>query len=61
MSEHAHPAVTGLAVTSLGHIARIHRQLDLDKVLPVLEKLRSDPEIGGRVEDALDDIRKYLE
>lgn len=37
-------------------VARIHRQLDLDRVLPVLKHLESDAEIGWRVRDALDDI-----
>jgi hypothetical protein len=52
--------VRGLAVTCLGHIARIHRDLDRDRVLPALEGLRDDPTIGGRAQDALDDIAIYL-
>jgi len=54
------PQVSGLAVTCLGHLARIHGTLDMEKVLPVLQKLRSDPKIAGRVDDALDDIEMYL-
>jgi hypothetical protein len=52
--------VQGLAVTCLGHLARIHGKLDTSKVIPILNGLRSDPEIGGRVEDALDDIEMFL-
>lgn len=52
--------VRGLAVTCLGHLARIHRKLDLEKVLPILKNLQNDAEIGGRVEDALDDIEPLL-
>ena len=60
MSDNPDPAIAGLAITSLGHLARIRRRLELDKVLPVLEKHRADPIVGGRVEDALDDIAIYL-
>lgn len=52
--------VRGLAVTCLGHLARIHKQLDLHKILPVLENLRHEPRIRGRVEDTLDDIETFI-
>ncbi|MEO7659498.1 MAG: hypothetical protein ABIV48_07775 [Pyrinomonadaceae bacterium] len=54
------PEVRGLAVTCLGHLARIHKNLDLNKVLPILENLRSNADIGGKVEDALDDIETFV-
>jgi hypothetical protein len=57
---HESPDVRGLAATCLGHIARIHRALDQDAVVPALQRLRADPEVGGRAEDALDDIRLFL-
>lgn len=57
---HANPEIRGLAATCLGHLARIHGQLSLDKVKPCLQDLRSDPEVAGRAEDALDDIEMYL-
>jgi hypothetical protein len=53
-------ALRGLAATCLGHIARIHRQLDVDVVLSRLAALKTDPFIGASVKDALDDIRFYL-
>ena len=59
-SKYPHPDVAGLAVTCLGHIARIHRSLDLEKVMPVLNELHDDPHIGGIVSDALSDIDIYL-
>lgn len=59
-ARHSSPEIRGLAVTCFGHIARIHRVLDMEKVLPVLESLLKDPEIGGRAEDALDDIDTYV-
>lgn len=52
--------IRGLAATSLGHIARIHHNLDKEKLVSSLEKKVNDPLIGGRVQDALDDIEVYL-
>lgn len=52
--------VQGQAITCLGHLARIHQKLDLQKVNPALNALRDDPEIGGRVEDTLDDIQMFM-
>ena len=53
--------VAGLAVTGLGHLARLHGELDLDVVLPVLHELRDTPgPLAGRAEDALDDIEGFL-
>jgi hypothetical protein len=51
--------VRGCAATSLGHLARIHGSLDLDRVIPVLEQLTEDHEVGGLAEDALGDIRMF--
>jgi hypothetical protein len=59
-SEHQVPEVRGLAMTCLGHIARIHKAIDLDKVMPVLTKQLSDSEIRGQVEDAIEDINHYV-
>ncbi|WP_392551273.1 hypothetical protein RHO14_07200 [Orbus wheelerorum] len=53
------PIISGLAATSLGHIARIHHNLDKQKVLLALEQKVNDPAIRGRVQDALDDIEIY--
>lgn len=51
--------ISGLAAACLGHIARIHRTLDKEKVLSALASHMADPEIGGRVEDAIDDIEMF--
>ena len=48
--------VKNLAITCLGHVARIHTKINKEKVLPVLRKLLSDPEFSGAAGDALDDI-----
>jgi hypothetical protein len=57
-AQHDVANVRQVAATCLGHVARIHRQLDLEKVLPVLQELSHDPEI--QVEDALDDIQMFV-
>ena len=52
--------VRGLAATCIGHLARLHKQLDLAQVRPALIALAEDTEAGGRAADALDDIRTYI-
>lgn len=51
-------AVRQIAVTCLGHVARVHRCLDLDRVLPTLDELSRDSEV--QVGDALDDIQMFV-
>jgi len=57
---HSDNSVRWVAATCLGHLARIHGQLDVEIVLALLVPLKSDPEIGPGVEDALDDIKFFL-
>lgn len=52
--------ISGLAATCLGHIARIHRAMEKERVLAALHRYLDDPRIGGRVQDALDDIEMYI-
>jgi len=58
--DHADRNVRWNAATCLGHIARIHRNLDLELVLPKLIALKADPSIASSVEDALGDIHFFL-
>jgi hypothetical protein len=58
--DHADVGVRSNAATCLGHIARIHRKMDLELVLPKLIEMQSDPAIRAWVEDALADIRFFL-
>lgn len=51
--------VRGLAATCLGHIARIHRELDKERVLAALGKRRGDEAIAGRIEDTIGDIEMF--
>jgi len=38
----------------------MHGKLDLEIVIPVLDSMRDDEQVGGRAEDALDDIRMFI-
>jgi hypothetical protein len=58
---HSNPEIRGLAAVCLGHIARIHHKLDKSVVVTALKGRLSDPEISGRVQDALDDIEMFLD
>jgi len=53
-------SVRAVCATCLGHIARIHGELDLEGALRTLEALARDPRTQGYAETALDDIRMYV-
>ncbi len=55
------PNIRGLAATCLGHVARIHHQLDKEKVISSLRKHLKDHAISGQIEDALDDIEIFCD
>jgi hypothetical protein len=63
LSSHPEPMVRGLVATCFGHLARIHRQIDRSVADRVLRCLAADPDpnVSGRVSDALDDFKIYLE
>ena len=48
------------ATTSLLHVARLTGQLDLDRAVPALLLLLTDPEVYGEADDALDSIEHCL-
>jgi hypothetical protein len=52
--------VVSTAILAIGHLARRHRSLELDRVLPELHRLRADPAFSGRAGDVLDDIHTYV-
>jgi hypothetical protein len=60
LAEHSTVEVQSTAILCLGHLARIHRALDLEKVVPLLIDLRKNPMLSGRVDDAMDDIEIFL-
>jgi hypothetical protein len=59
-THHSEQNVRWIAAICLGHLARIHRQLDLELVLQRLTEMRADQLVKPAVEDALDDIRFFL-
>lgn len=58
---HESKVIRAAALTSIGHNCRIHRRLHNRRTLAVLYVLRGDPELGGRADDALDDIRMFVD
>jgi hypothetical protein len=59
-SRHADKNVRWVSVVCFGHLARIHRQLDLKPVLQRLVEMKADPLVASAAEDALEDIRFFL-
>jgi hypothetical protein len=48
--------VQATAVLCFSHLARLHHNLDLERVLPALDRLKTDQRLSGRVDDVLDDL-----
>jgi len=61
-SRHKDENVRGIAILCFGHIARLHRKLDLDMVLPIIKEATNDqsPFVRGHAESALDDIEIFI-
>jgi len=59
-SRHHDKNVRWIAATCFGHLARIHRQLDLEVVLKRLVEMKSDPLVSSAANDALDDIKFFM-
>jgi len=57
---HTNNNISYLAVTCLGHIARIHGKIDKEKVFDAFQLKMSDKEIVGRIEDAISDINMFV-
>jgi hypothetical protein len=60
LSHHRDRNVRWISAICFGHLARIHRQLDLETVLQRLVEMRADPSVATAAEDALEDIRFFL-
>ena len=56
---HSHPEVRSVAVSSIGYLVRIHRAIDVKRVLPALYALQADSYVAPRVRDTLEDIRQF--
>lgn len=61
-ASHKDSFVRGVAATCLGHLARIHKTIDEDEVIPVVRQLLQDrdPQTRAIAEDTLSDFSIYL-
>jgi hypothetical protein len=61
-SSHSEYKVRGIAILCFGHLARIHGELDTERVLPIVKKaLRDSNEfVVGHANSALDDIQFFV-
>jgi hypothetical protein len=57
---HPDPEVRRVAVSSVGYLVRIHRAIDVSRVLPALRVLRADPLVAQRVRETLRDISQFV-
>ncbi|WP_231952142.1 hypothetical protein [Achromobacter sp. MFA1 R4] len=53
--------IKGLAITCIGHVARMHKRIDRNRVMPILDRELDNPVLSGRAQDALDDIDQFVE
>lgn len=58
--DHEDQQVSALAVTCLGHLARVYRQLDEERVVSALRRAWSVPHLRGTATNALEDIEVFL-
>lgn len=61
-ASHKDSFVRGVAATCLGHLARIHKVIDEDEVMPVVRQLLQDrdPQTRAIAEDTISDFSIYL-
>ena len=59
MASHDDANVRCLAMTCLGHVARIHHHLDAES-LALLQRLIDDPVVGGYAQNALGDVEMFI-
>jgi hypothetical protein len=60
LAESRSAAIRGIAATCLGHVARRFGTIRPDSV-KLLKRLSADAEIGGRADDALDDVAMFAD
>lgn len=58
--DHPDEQVRGVTVTCLGHLARVNEDANKEQLLSILQPLLVNPDVAGRVEDAIDDVNMYL-
>jgi hypothetical protein len=52
--------IRAIAATCLGHLARIHGELDLEIVVPELQALMRNSKTSSYASDALEDIEMFI-
>jgi hypothetical protein len=52
--------VRQLAITCIGHVARMYGKINQPKVLPILNKLRMDENLSGCVSNTFGDIEVFI-
>jgi hypothetical protein len=59
---HGDSQIRAVAAICLGHLARIHQNIHVQRVLPVLIGLTkdTDPNVAGMAEDSLEDIELFM-
>lgn len=57
---HPEVAVRTVAATCTGHVARLHGEIDLERLVPLLRALESSEETLGAAQDALSDIDVFI-
>ena len=60
IKNHRDEDVRGLALTCIGHVARMHKIIDKSLVMPVLLEKLKHRTLSGRAQDALDDIEIFI-
>ena len=61
-ASHKDSFVRGVAATCLGHLARVHKAIDEDEVMPIVRQLLRDrdPQTRAIAEDTISDFSIYL-
>ena len=57
---HKDQQVIELAITCIGHTARVNGMIDKEIVSAKFDSLKHDPQLAGRIEDAWGDIMTFV-
>jgi hypothetical protein len=49
------------SLVAAGHLARLHKRLNLETIVPLIRDCIREKELAGTAEDALEDITIYVE
>lgn len=60
MVQHKNPDISGLAITCLGHVARIYGKINIETI-DFLKNQLMHSTLAGRAQDALDDIEIFVQ